>query len=51
MDNPDFCELCGNVEVFDGKVCHECEERINRALAGAIDKLTTSIIICTIGRV
>ena len=37
MDNPDYCECCGVNEVTDGKVCRECEERINRALAGAID--------------
>ena len=43
MDNPDYCELCGRVEVFDGKVCRECEERINRALAGAIDNFNNKV--------
>ena len=41
--DPDFCECCGKVEVFDGKVCRECEERINRALAGAIDNFDNNM--------
>ena len=35
--NPDYCECCGNVEVFDGKVCKQCEELVARIKAGAVD--------------
>ena len=39
----DFCECCGVNEVTDGKVCRECEERINRALAGAVDSFNNNM--------
>ena len=42
-DCMDFCEYCGINEVTDGKVCRECEERINRALAGAIDNFNNNM--------
>ena len=31
-DNMDYCEFCGQVEVFDGKICKSCEETIQRNL-------------------
>ena len=34
----DYCECCGKVEVFDGKVCRECEEIITRNLAAAFQQ-------------
>ena len=42
-DCMDFCECCGKVEVFDGKVCRECEELVARIKAGAVDSFNNKV--------